>query len=148
MAGPGQCPEESWDHSLHRKPLVTLHRHVYSAHKVPCSNQCMSRPVWSLPVTLWMIQRTNWRRSCGLMRQKKKSFLIYSPCLEEEEEGRWVKLQEHHPNREAWRWKHHSLGMLFCTLLRGGWIGPCVVRWALKMALPAWQRPKTHSQGN
>ena len=35
-----------------------------------------------------------------------------SPCLEEEE-GR-VQPQEHHPNREEWRWIHHSLGMLFC----------------------------------
>ncbi|CDQ77926.1 unnamed protein product [Oncorhynchus mykiss] len=34
-----------------------------------------------------------------------------SLCLEEE--GR-VQPQEHHPNREAWRWKHHSLGMLLC----------------------------------
>ena len=37
---------------------------------------------------------------------------LHSPCLEEEEG--WVEPQENHPNREAWRWKHHSLGMLFC----------------------------------
>ncbi len=35
-------------------------------------------------------------------------YKLYSPCLEEEEG--WVQSQEHHPNREAWGWKHHALG--------------------------------------
>ncbi len=38
-------------------------------------------------------------------------YKLLSPCLEEE---RWVQSQEHHPNREAWGWKHHTLGVLFC----------------------------------
>ncbi len=38
-------------------------------------------------------------------------YKLHSPCLEEEG---WVQSQEHHPNREAWGWKHHALGVLFC----------------------------------
>ncbi len=37
-------------------------------------------------------------------------YKLHSPCLEEEEG--WVQSQEHHPNREAWGWKHHALGVL------------------------------------
>ncbi len=51
----------------------TLHHHGLkscSACKVPCSSQHMSRPVWSLPKTIWMIQRRHGRRSCGQMRPK------------------------------------------------------------------------------
>ncbi len=60
-------------------------------------------------------------------------YKIHSPCLEEG----GVQSQEHHPNREAWGWKHHALGVLFCTpkgdrttapVLRGGWMGPCIAR--------------------
>ncbi len=38
-------------------------------------------------------------------------YKLHSPCLEEEG---WVQSQEHHPNYEAWGWKHHALGVLFC----------------------------------
>ncbi len=34
-------------------------------------------------------------------------YKLLSLCLEEEG---WVQSQEHHPNREAWGWKHHALG--------------------------------------
>ncbi len=37
---------------------------------------------------------------------------LHSPCLEEEEGC--VQSQEHHLNCEAWGWKHHALGVLFC----------------------------------
>ncbi len=62
-------------------------------------------------------------------------YKLHSPCFEEEG---WVQSQEHHPNREAWGWKHHALGVLFCKGDRttapywgGGWMGPCIARfWA------------------
>ncbi len=56
----------------------TLHRHglkSYSAHKVPCSSQHMSRLIWSFPKTIWMIQRRHGRRSCGQM-SPKYNFLV------------------------------------------------------------------------
>ncbi len=40
----------------------------------------MSRPVWSLPKTIWMIQRRHGRRSCGQMRPKYDIFGINSTC--------------------------------------------------------------------
>ncbi len=50
----------------------TLHHHGF---KSPCSSQHMSRPIWSLPKTIWMIQRRHGRRSCGQMRPKY-NFLV------------------------------------------------------------------------
>ncbi len=79
----------------------TLHRHGF---KSPCSSQHISRPIWSLPKTIWMIQR---RHGKGTFWYK-----LHSPCLEEEDG--WVQSLEHHPNREAWGWKYHALGVLFC----------------------------------
>ncbi len=43
-----------------------------------------------------------------------------------------------------------------CTVLRGGWMGPCIARFCLSksiedgswLGLPAWQWPQTHSKGN
>ncbi len=42
-------------------------------------------------------------------------YKLHSLCLEEEG---WVQSQEHHPNREAWGWKHHALEVLFCKVDR------------------------------
>ncbi len=70
----------------------------------------MSRPVWSLPKTIWMILRRHGRRSYSQMRPKYYVLVLHSLCLEEEEG--WVQSQEHHPNLEAWGWKHHALGVL------------------------------------
>ncbi len=36
-------------------------------------------------------------------------YKLHSPCLEGEG---GVQSQEYHPNREAWGWKHHALGLL------------------------------------
>ncbi len=38
---------------------------------------------------------------------------LNSLCLEEEEEC-CLWLQEHHPHRQTWRWKHYALGVFFC----------------------------------
>ncbi len=43
-------------------------------------------------------------------------YKLHTPCLEEEG---WVQSHKHHPNREAWGWKHHALGVLFPAK----WIG-------------------------
>ncbi len=39
-------------------------------------------------------------------------YKLHSPCLEKKEG--WVQSQEHHPYCEAWGWKDHVLGVLFC----------------------------------
>ncbi len=39
-------------------------------------------------------------------------YKLHSTCLDEEEG--WVQSKEHHPNCEAWGWKHNALGVLFC----------------------------------
>ncbi len=92
-------------------------------------------------------------------------YKLHSPCLEEEG---WVQSQEHHPNRAAWGWKHHALGVLFCkgdmtTAPYWGEDGWGHVSWDFGqqppslgksiedgswLGLPAWQWPRTHSKGN
>ncbi len=94
-------------------------------------------------------------------------YKLHSPCLEKDD--RWVQSQEHHPNREAWRWKHHALG---CFSAKGtgrlhsiegrmdGW-GHVLQDFGqqppslsksiddgLWLGLPAWQWHQTHSKGN
>ncbi len=67
-------------------------------------------------VVRWDQNRTFWNK-------------LHSPCLEGEEG--WVQSLDHHPNREAWGWKHHGAslerGQDDCTVLRGGWMG-CMYR--------------------
>ncbi len=90
----------------------TLHHHGLkscSACKVPLikpgkSEVCQRPSGWSRGsmgeghVVRWVQNITVW-------------YKLHSPCLEEEEG--WIQSQEHHPNREAWGWKHHALGVLF-----------------------------------
>ncbi len=134
-----------------------------SASKVPCSRKHMYRPIWSLPMNIWIIQsRTGWK-CCGQMRPKS-SYLAstqLNPCLEEEECCLWP--QEHHPHRQTWRWEHYALGVFFRTgqlhRIKG------TMDWAMYrqgqaieasqgiengswMGIPAWQWPKTQGKGN
>ncbi len=44
-----------------------------SARKVPLLKKAMYRPVWSLPMNIWMIQRRLGRMCCGQMRPKLSS---------------------------------------------------------------------------
>ncbi len=91
-------------------------------------------------------------------KTKIELFGINSPCLEEEECCLWP--QEHHPHRQTWRWKHYALGVFFSAKGTGqlhrikGTMDLATDRqgqgtengsW---MGIPAWQWPKTHSQGN
>ncbi len=70
----------------------------------------MSRPVWSLLQSIWMIQKRIGRMSYGQMKPKY-NFLV-KKCLEEKE--CWVASKEHHTYCEAWGWKQTSLGLFFC----------------------------------
>ncbi len=92
-------------------------------------------------------------------------YKLHSPCLEEEG---WIQSQEHHPNREAWGWKHHALGVLFCKGDRttapywgeDGWghvsrdFGQNHLSLGMStedgswLGLPAWLWPQTNSKGN
>ncbi len=69
----------------------TLHRHGLKSCSV---RKLISRPVWSLPKTIWMIQRRHGRRSCGVRWDQNRTFgyKLHSLCLEEEG---WVQSQEH-----------------------------------------------------
>lgn len=58
-----------------------------------CLSQHMSRPVWSLPETIWMIQRRIGRMSCGQ---------YYS-----------IATQKHHIHCGPWELIQYDLGLLF-----------------------------------
>ncbi len=52
----------------------------------PCSSKHMYRPIWSLPMNIWMIQRRTGWNCCGQMRPNQALWHQFnSPCLEEEE---------------------------------------------------------------
>lgn len=75
-----------------------------------CSSQHMSRPVWSLPLTLWMIQRRHRRRSDETKRHR---FGINSiRCV-------WRKEDEDNPKNKnlptVKRGVEACFGVLFCT---------------------------------
>lgn len=72
----------------------TLHCHRLKSMGSPCLSQHMSRPIWSLPETIWMIQRRIGRMSCGQ---------YYS-----------IATQKHCFDCGPWEWKHYDLGLLFC----------------------------------
>ncbi len=125
----------------------------------PCSRKHMYRLIWSFQ---WF--RGELGESVVVRRDQNQALWhqLNSPCLEEEEYYLWP--QEHHPHHQKWRCKRYALGVFFCegdrtTSLHQRDDGPCTVRArALKLAralkmgrgswIPAWQWPKTHSQGN
>ena len=73
-ARPSWWSQGSSDHSYQRWPLVTHYVLVDSNHVVPTrsphSRRLMYRPVWSLQISTWMIQRPVGRKWCGQMRVK------------------------------------------------------------------------------
>ena len=80
----------------------TLRRNGLKSCKVPpgASEVCQWTPEWlreSLggDVVRWDQNRALWHQ-------------LDSQCLEEEKH--WLKPQEHHPTRQAWRWKHYAWG--------------------------------------
>ncbi len=84
-----------------------------------------------------------WDQNPALWHQLK------SPCLEEEECCLWP--QEHHPHRQTWRWKHalHQRDDGRCHVPSGpGHWSQTGIENGSWMGIPAWQWPKTHSQGN
>ncbi len=109
-------PQSQW------LPLVThytvMDSNPAACARSPCSSQQKSRPVWSLPKTIWMIQRRHGRRSCGYV---------------------WRKKDEYNPKNTIPTVKHRGGNTMFggaflkrgwdnCTVLRGWWMGPCIVR--------------------
>ncbi len=122
-----------------------------SAHKVPLLKKAHVQTVWSqwFRGELGESVVVRWDQNPNIWHQLK------SPCLEEEECCLWP--QEHHPHRQTWRWKHGTRKQLPCIkgtmgvamyhqgqdiearqgIENGSWMG-----------IPAWQWPKTHSQGN
>ncbi len=107
----------------------------------PCSSQHMSRPFWSLPKTIWMIQRSHQRRSCGQMRPKY-NFLVQTPLAVFG--GRRISTIPRTPSQPWSMWVETSCfggaflqrGQDDCTLLRGGWMGTCIARFWSTTSFP------------
>ncbi len=154
-----------------RLPLVT-HYTVMDSNpaartRSPCSSQHMSRPVWRLPKTIWMIQRRHGRRSCGQMRPKY-NFLLLNPLAVFGGRRRISTI----PRTPSQPWnigvEWSCFGVLFCkgdrtTAPYWGEDGWGQVSWdfgqqppslsksiedGLWLGLPAGQWPQTHSTGN
>ncbi len=102
----------------------------------------MSRPFWSLPKTIWMIQRSHQRRSCGQMRPKYY-FLVQTPLAVFG--GRRISTIPRTPSQPWSMWVETSCfggaflqrGQDDCTLLRGGWMGTCIARVLANNLLPS-----------
>ncbi len=147
----------------------TLHRHGLkscSARKVPLLKPAHVQARLKFAKDHLDDPEEAWEKVMWSDETKIELFGINStpPCLEEEEG--WVQSQEHHPNREAWGWKHHALGVLFCKGRTGrlhrieGRMDGAMYREILGnnlsksiedgswLGLPAWQWPQTHSKGN
>ncbi len=101
----------------------TLHRHDSNPLLKPAHDQTR------LKITIWMIQRRHGRRSCGQMRPKY-NFDINSTRRV------WRKKDEYNPKNTIPTVKHGGENIMLwgaflqrgpddCTVLRGGWMGPC-----------------------
>ncbi len=102
--------------------------------RYPCSRKHMYRPVWSLPMNIWMIQRRTGWKCCGQMRPKSSS--LASTQLAVFGGGRMLPMTPRTPsppsNMEV---ETLCFGGVFllrgqdnCTASKGRWTGLCTVR--------------------
>ncbi len=144
----------------------TLHRHGYkscSARKVPLLKPAHAQACLKFAKDHLDDPEEAWEKVMWSDETKIELFGINSTnCVWRKEEDE-RQSQEHHPNREAWGWKHHAFGVLFCKGDRAtapywgedGWghvsrdfgqqlpsLSKSIedVSW---LGLPAWQWPQT-----
>ena len=99
----------------------TLHHHglkTCKAHKVPLLKPTHVQARLKFTNDHLDDPGEEWEKVMWSDETKIEVFGLYST--------RRVQPQEHHPNREAWRWKQR--GQDDCTVLRGGWMGPYIAR--------------------
>ncbi len=104
------------------------------AARCPCSRMHMYKPVWSLPVNIWMIQRRTGWKCCGQMRLKLSS--LASTQLAVFEGGGMLPMTPRTPsppsNIEVETLCYGGVFLLRgqdnCTASKGRWMGPCTVR--------------------
>ncbi len=135
--GSCQWSQGSWDHSHQANIGNTLHREGLkscSAARSPCSRKHMYRPVWSLPVIIWMIQRRTGRMCCGQMRPKLSS--LASTRLVVFGGREMLTITPRTPSLQSSTEVETScfgaVSLLRVqdnfTALRGQWMGPCTVK--------------------
>ncbi len=77
MGGSCQWSQGRWDQKSPRKQLVTHYAmkdwNPAAPARSPCSRKHKYRPVWSLPMNIWMIQRRTGWKCCDQMRPKSSS---------------------------------------------------------------------------
>ncbi len=148
----------SWDHIVTKKTIGNALRHEglksCSTRKAALLKKALYRPIWSLP----MIQRRTGWRCCGQMRPKSSS--LSSTQLAVFGGGGMLPMTPRTPsplsNMEV---ETLCFGGVFllrgqdnCTVSKGhqgqGIEASQGIENGSWMGIPAWQWPKTHSQGN
>ncbi len=136
--GSCQWSQGSWDHSHQENNWFSHYAmkdwNPAAPARSPCSRKHMYRPVWSLPMNIWMIQRKTGWKCCGQMRPKLSS--LASTQLAVFGGGGMLPMTPRTPsppsNMEV---ETLCFGGVFllrgqdnCTTSKGQWTGPCTVR--------------------